>query len=149
MSYIDAGISEAQEAVISKAERQDLRIIVAEEKTAKSGRPMLFIMMEILGARDDGAEYQPVFHNVLLATEEEKEAKFTEGADPDMDKAFKNRKRWALDAARFLQAFNVPTNDEGQFDLEDLPGCEGNLLLGIKEYNDVESNEIKLPRLNV
>jgi len=144
MTRMDAGATQEEggELPIHPKGNAQLTITHTDHKFAQSGRPMLFVVLEIEPV--DGQEFEPIFHNILFASDEEKAA---DAGNSEDTKLVANRKRWARDIRRFCAVFGVPIAEDGTFDDDDLMGAQGVCLLDTDEYEGVDKNVLKLPKV--
>lgn len=118
MPFINQAVAEARESRLLPEGEYNLRIAEVEEGEGKtSGKPLLRVLIEIVGEGDD---VEPIFHNVSLATPE------------DEPKSAKFKLRMIR---RLLAVFNLPFEDNG-FDTDDWPNAEGKCLVAQEEMED-------------
>jgi hypothetical protein len=125
MPYIEQAIADATEGYFVDEGEYQLRIVSAEEKDSKKGKPMIECVIEIV----DHPDAEPVFHYVNLVSPD------------DSEKARKFKLRMTR---RFLEVFGV-AYDDGGFDSDDLNGAEGTCMVYQQERVDENGNALDPP----
>ena len=128
MPFIEQAVADATEGYFVDEDEYDLRIVSAEEKDSKKGKPMIECVIEIV----EHPDAEPVFHYVNLVHPE------------DSEKARKFKLRMTR---RFLEVFNVPYQDDG-FDSDDLNGAEGRCVVYQQERVDENGNALDPPEFS-
>lgn len=124
-----------------KEGKYDLRITSSKAKTAKSGRRMVAVGLNVEGPEGDGAA--TIFHNVLFPTEDDDNAQ---------------KRRSLRDLKRFMTVFGINDDQDLDPDAEDVGsnwvGSTGSCQVVQTEMQDSSGNktgemrnELRLPRV--